>query len=105
MPTQDAAELLFDLCDLEFVLSPLDAARQEKLESLDSWRETFKPGQWYSLLIEMKGDEVVATVEGKKPLRATSKDFHVKKPGLEFRVIGPNEQEVHFDNLRVWELK
>ncbi|MBI3880981.1 MAG: DUF1080 domain-containing protein [Verrucomicrobia bacterium] len=78
--------------------------RNSKSKALSSAREKFETGKWFTLLIEMKGDEVIATVEGKKPLRASSKDFHVKKPGLEFRVIGPNEQEVHFDNLKVWEL-
>ena len=53
----------------------------------------------------MKGDEVVATVEGKKPLRATSKDFHVKKPGLVFRAGGKDTDEVQLDEVRVWELK
>lgn len=79
--------------------------RNSKSKALSSAPEKFKPGQWYTLLIEMKGDEVVATVAGKKPLRATSKDFHVKKPGLEFRVSGRDGEEVLFDNLRVWELK
>ncbi len=56
------------------------------------------------LLLECVGDNVVAHVEGKKALRATSQDFHVKKPGIEFGVLGRNRTEVSFDNLRVWEL-
>ena len=79
--------------------------RNSVSKALVSAMERFEPGKWYSLLVEMKGDEVVATVEGKKPLRATSKDFHVKKPGIEFRVSGRDGEEVLFDNLRVWELK
>jgi hypothetical protein len=80
------------------------ADRNSVSKALVSAMERFESGKWYSLLVEMKGDEVVATVEGKKPLRASSKDFHVKKPGIEFRVSGRDGEEVLFDNLRVWEL-
>ena len=66
---------------------------------------TFEPGKWYELLLEMKGDEVVAQISGREALRATSKDFHVKKPGLVFRTGGKDTDEVHLDEVRVWELK
>ena len=79
--------------------------RNSQSKALASAAETFAPGQWYTLLVENKGDEVVAQVQGKKPLRASSKDFHVKKPGIEFRVLGRENMEINFDNLRVWELK
>ncbi len=74
-------------------------------QALASATTNFVPGQWYKLLLETKGEEVVARVEGKEPLRATSKDFGVKKPGIEFRVSGHDGEEVLFDNLRVWELE
>jgi hypothetical protein len=67
--------------------------------------ERFQSGKWYTLLVENKGDEVVARVAGKEPLRASSKDFSAKKPGIEFRVSGRDGGEALFDNLRVWELK
>ena len=79
-------------------------SRNSVSKALVSAMERFESGKWYSLLVEMKGDDLVATVEGKKPLRASSKDFHVKKPGIEFRVSGRDGEEVLFDNLRVWEL-
>jgi hypothetical protein len=65
----------------------------------------FEKGKWYTLLLENKGNEVVARVDGKEPLRASSSDFHVKKPGLVFRAGGKDGQEVHLDNVKVWELK
>ncbi len=65
----------------------------------------FKPGQWFTLMLEMKGDQVVARVEGKEPLKATAKDFHVKKPGLVFRAGGKDGQDVLIDNVKVWELQ
>jgi hypothetical protein len=67
--------------------------------------ETFEQGKWYTMLLENKGSDVLVRIEGKKPLKATSKDFRVKKPGIEFRVLGRDEGQVVFDNLRVWELK
>jgi hypothetical protein len=81
------------------------ADRKSQSKALASAAEKFETGKWYTLLLETKGDDIVAQVEGKQPLRASSPDFHVKKPGIEFRVIGPTGAEVSFDNLRVWELK
>jgi hypothetical protein len=65
----------------------------------------FEPGQWHTLLLECKGNDVMARVAGREALRATAKDFHVKKPGLVFRVGGKNSQELLLDNVQVWELK
>jgi len=79
--------------------------RKSQSKALATARETFEQGRWYTLLIENKGGEVVAHVEGKQPLRASSPDFKVKKPGLEFRVSGRDNDEVSFDNLKVWELE
>jgi hypothetical protein len=64
----------------------------------------FARGETFTLLLEVKGNDVVARVAGKEPLRATAKDFHVKKPGLVFRVAGKGEHAVVVDNVRVWEL-
>ena len=65
----------------------------------------FPRGDWFTLMVEMKGNDVVAQVAGKEPLRATAKDFHVKKPGLVFRAGGKGQHEALVDNVRVWELK
>ena len=81
------------------------ADRNSRSKALASAPEKFKPGRRYTLLVEFKGGDVVAQVERKKPLRAASKDFSVKKPGIEFRVAGRDNEEVSFDNLRVWELE
>src|SRR5207244_755302 len=53
-------------------------------KALTSAPASFAQGQWYTLLVEMKGDQVIARVDGKESLKAASKDFHVKKPGIEF---------------------
>ena len=65
----------------------------------------FPRDQWHTLLLEVKGNDVVARVDGREALRASSKDFHVKKPGLVFRVGGKDADAVFFDNVKVWELK
>ena len=59
----------------------------------------------YTLLLECKGDQVVAQISGQEPLKAGAPDFRVKKPGLVFRMGGKDGQEVAFDNVKVWELK
>ena len=65
----------------------------------------FAPGEWVTLLLEVKGDTVVVSAEGRAPLRATAKDFPVKKPGLVFRVGGKDGQEALIDNVKVWALE
>jgi hypothetical protein len=81
------------------------ADRNSQSKTLASAQERFETGRWYMLMLENKGNDLVAQIEGKKPLRAESKDVHVKKPGIEFRVAGRENIEVGFDSLRVWELK
>ena len=68
-------------------------------------KAALEKGKWYTLLLESKGDNVVAQISGQEPLKATSKDFHIKKPGLVFRVAGKGGGEVQIDNVKVWELK
>lgn len=81
------------------------ADRNSESKTLASAAERFETGRWYTLLLETKGDDIVAQIDGKRSLKASSPDFHVNKPGIEFRVIGPTGAEMMFDNLRVWELK
>jgi hypothetical protein len=64
----------------------------------------FDPAKTYTLLLEVKGDNVAAQCSGKEPLKATSPDFHVKKPGLVFRMGGKDGDELAIDNVKVWAL-
>jgi hypothetical protein len=83
-----------------------DKANPESKTKTHAKAETeFDPATTYTLLLECKGDSVVAQITGKEPLKATAPDFHVKKPGLVFRMGGKDGQEVAFDNVRVWALK
>lgn len=65
----------------------------------------FDAAQTYTLLLETKDNEVIVQCVGKEPLRASSADFHVKKPGLVFRMGGKDGQELAIDNVKVWELQ
>lgn len=76
-----------------------------KTKVLATAKTDFDPKRTYSLLLVCKGNDVVAQVTGKEPLRATSEDFHVKKPGLVFRMGGKDSQEVAFDQVKVWALE
>ncbi len=83
-----------------------DKANPESKTKVHAKAETtFDPATTYTLLLECKGDSVVAQIAGKEPLKARSPDFHVKKPGLVFRVGGKDGQEAAFDNVKVWTLK
>jgi len=78
---------------------------KSKNKVLATSKTTFEAGKWYTLLLECKGDSVVAQIAGYEPLKGASPDFHAKKPGLVFRMSGPDDQAVSFDNIKVWELK
>jgi len=83
-----------------------DKANTESKTKTHTKVETaFDPATTYTLLLECKGDNVVAQISGKEPLKASAPDFHVKKPGLVFRVGGKDGQEVAIDNVKVWALK
>lgn len=81
------------------------ADSNSKAKILAKAQTPFDPATTYTILVECKGDQVMAQVSGKEPLKASSADFHVKKPGLVFRVGGKDDQAVIFDNIKVWELK
>lgn len=65
----------------------------------------FEQGRTYVMLVESRGPNVVASVAGKEPLKATASDFGVKKPALVFRVGNDDGHSVRFDNVKVWELQ
>lgn len=83
-----------------------DKAKPEsKSKALAKAETKFEKGQWYTLVLENKGEQVVVQVAGREPLKASAPDFKVKKPGLVFRMGGKDGEEVAVDNVKVWELK
>jgi len=78
---------------------------ESKTKTHATAKTDFDPATTYTLLLECKGNEVVAHVTGKEPLKATAPDFHVKKPGLVFRMGGKDGHEAALDNVKVWALE
>lgn len=62
----------------------------------------FEQGKTYTLLLEAKGDQAVAQIAGFAPLKAQSRDFAVKKPGLVFRFGGKDDQPIRILDVKVW---
>lgn len=65
----------------------------------------FEQGKKYVMLVECRGPNVVASVAGKEPLKATASDFAVRKPALVFRVGNDDGHAVRIDNVKVWALE
>lgn len=59
-----------------------------------------KPGEWHTLVIEILGKEMVATLDGEKTGLGEHERIADPKANLGFTVSG---QGVSFRNLRVWE--
>jgi hypothetical protein len=87
------------------IMEHLDKADPQSKNKIQAKAMTaFESGKRYRLRLENKGAEVVASIDGKEPLRAVAADFKVRKPGLVFRVSGEEGTSVHLDNVRVWQL-
>jgi hypothetical protein len=65
----------------------------------------FKNGQWYTLMLENRGEEVSVQIQGKESLKAKAVDFRVKKPSLVLRVGAADGDGALIDNVRAWEFK
>ncbi|WP_395751479.1 hypothetical protein [Prosthecobacter sp.] len=87
------------------IISNKDNSNIYSVNKMLSGEDTaFDPAKIYTLMVECKGDKVVAQVAGKEPLKAEAADMHVKKPGLIFWVGGRDGEEIAFDNVTVWRL-
>lgn len=61
--------------------------------------------KWYTLTLENKGEELVATIRDIGTLQAKASDFKVKKPALVFRAGGDDTSAILIDNLTVTSLE
>ena len=78
-----------------------------KNENLSTAEIDLVEGKTYSLMLKMKGDQVDVSLMQKgssQSVKATARhpSFHVKKPGLVFRVGGADDKTVHLERVRVW---
>lgn len=83
------------------ILKHVDKNRREEdpNETLAEQKTEFRSGEWYSLRVTTRDKYVTATIEDKKPLKASHPTFGVRKPTLVFRCIGNG---VEIDEIRVW---
>src|SRR5205085_456818 len=72
----------------------------DKLEVLDKVPLKLEAGTWYMLLLEMQGNDVVASIDGKQIGFGSGERIDVDKTSVQLRVGG---ESVAFKNLRVWE--
>ena len=72
----------------------------DKLEVLDKVPLQLAAGTWYVLLLEVQGNNIVASIDGKQTAFGTGERIDVDKTSVQLRISG---ESVAFRNLRVWE--
>ena len=74
----------------------------DKAKPFNNVATPFQPGTWHTVLIEIKGEEMIATVDGKTDAASFGSDtlIGVAKANFGFTVSG---ESASFRNLRVWE--
>lgn len=77
-----------------------DHAGPDKAEFLDTKSASLADGQWHTLVVEMRGPEMAATLDGKLTAFGANPMIDVDKANFGFTVSG---QSVSFRNLQVWE--
>jgi len=60
----------------------------------------FKAGEWHTVVAELLGDTLVATVDGANPIAGSHASLAVPKANFGFTVTG---ESVSLRNVRVWE--
>jgi hypothetical protein len=72
----------------------------DRLEVLDKVPLKLGAGTWYTLLLEMQGKEIVASIDGQQTAFGTGERIDVDKTSVQLRIRG---ESVALKNLRVWE--
>jgi hypothetical protein len=67
---------------------------------LDAVKYTFTPGEWYTMLVEICGREMLARVDDKNMGFGSNDGVDVDKTSVRFPVAGDS---VFIKNLRIWE--
>lgn len=61
----------------------------------------FKKGSWFTMLVEIKGDKVVAQTSNGLKVSGSHADFATKKPNYRFVMKG---EHLLIDDLKIWEV-
>jgi hypothetical protein len=72
----------------------------DKLEVLDKVPLKLEPGAWHVLLLEMQGNQVVASIDGTQIAFGSGERIDVDKTSVQFRIRG---EWVALKHLRLWE--
>ena len=72
----------------------------DKLEVLEKVPLNLEAGAWHTLLLEMQGRDLVASIDGRQIAFGTGERIDVDKTSVQLRIRG---QAVALKNLRVWE--
>jgi hypothetical protein len=72
----------------------------DKAARLDTVEVELKPGQWHTLVVELRGPDILATLDGKLTVFGSHPAIDKAKANLGFTVAG---ESASFQNLRVWE--
>lgn len=79
-----------------------DKNKTDKAAVLDRQQAPIAPGQWHTLVVEVLGPELVASVDGKLVAFGSHPSIDVAKTNLGLTVAG---ESASFKDLRVWEAK
>lgn len=77
-----------------------DKKSPDQAALLDEKKIALKPGEWHTMVVEMQGKEMSATLDGKMTAFGAHDSFTVEKANVGLAVGGDS---VSFKNLRVWQ--
>ena len=72
----------------------------DKADPLDTVEVPVKPGEWHTLVIELRGPDILATLDGKHTAYGSHAGIDVEKTNLGLTVAG---ESASFKGLRVWD--
>jgi hypothetical protein len=78
----------------------------EEGKVLDTAKSEFKKGEWYTVLVEILDEEMVATVtapDGKHTMTAFGEDPKVAQDTKTDFALPVSGETIYFDDIRVWE--
>jgi len=79
-----------------------DKKAGDKAAVLGTCDVTIKPGEWHTMVLELAGDEMIATMDGKHKASGSNPAVNKEKANLGFTVAG---ETASFKGLKVWAVK
>lgn len=79
-----------------------DKKAGDKSAVLGTCDTTIKPGEWHTMILELAGDEMIATMDGKHKASGSNPAVNKEKANIGFTVAG---ETASFKGLKVWAVK